>query len=589
MSNVHEINVPAKQEDVVHWHRDSGNLVSFIMEMKLRVVIIMDSSLVHHVSKIEEIPSQVVSVWLLFKDKPLVTLLGLYAGASSGARFSQASEVNSLIAKAVNSSTFVVLGGDLNKNGSGRSSNSREVVKTIDYIFVSGNLSSAVADHQVVSVSDFFDTDHRTVMVSVGLGGLLDVQLNSLYKQANRDYADSAKWAKFRDLSSAKLLSLGDVFSGAETCGDVDAMWVILEKAVIESADKTFSKHWFSKFRCLKNKQFSKFFGLELLVAKIVKKFCSGSLSDVDFLVSKWSTLNNAKTHAFKELVSSGAKSDVIVKHLSLVHKDYRRAKMFELRFAEEASIRKAIEKCMENFCSDKDSMIRSVLDRLFHKVVLDYLVVDNELVLKPDELKTSQYVLLSYVRDNVFSGIMHKVNMSELLSVVSGLPDGKIAGLFVLVCMLVLFNVYLTVSVVPDEILMNTRPIALIETAEKIFSKVLSDHISVACSKFDVLWDDNFSVLKGMSTQSSVFAVSSVIEDVLKKNRENMQKAYDLVGWHHLRASLWHIKMCERFIKFFGGIHEDRVNRIMTAFGLSSDYKVHDGLDQGEIFSPLL
>ncbi|KAG9284012.1 hypothetical protein G9A89_022786 [Geosiphon pyriformis] len=34
--NVHGINVPAKQENIVHWHQDSGNLVLFIMEMKLR-------------------------------------------------------------------------------------------------------------------------------------------------------------------------------------------------------------------------------------------------------------------------------------------------------------------------------------------------------------------------------------------------------------------------------------------------------------------------------------------------------------------------------------------------------------------------
>ncbi|KAG9298737.1 hypothetical protein G9A89_012805 [Geosiphon pyriformis] len=67
------------------------------------------------------------------------------------------------------------------------------------------------------------------------------------------------------------------------------------------------------------------------------------------------------------------------------------------------------------------------------------------------------------------------------------------------------------------------------------------------------------------------------------------MQKAYDSVGWHHLRASLQRVKMCKRFIKFFGGIHEDRVNRVMTDFGLSDGYKVHNGLDQGEVFSPLL
>ncbi|KAG9289772.1 hypothetical protein G9A89_015352, partial [Geosiphon pyriformis] len=380
------------------------------------VAIIMDNSLAYYVSKVEEVSGRVVSIQLLFKGKLSVTLLGLYAGASSGGRFGQVSEVNSLIAKAVNSSIHVVLGEDFNENGSGRSSNSKGVVKTIDYIFVSGNLFFAVIGHQTVLVSDFFDTNHKAVMVSIGLGGLLN--------------------AKFRDLSLAKLLLLGDMFSGAEVCGD---------KAVLGSANEMFSRHWFSKFKCLKNKHSSKFFGLELLVAKIVKKFCSSGLSDVNFLVSKWLTLDNVKACAFRNLVSLNVKFDVVVKHLSLVRKDYRRAKMFESRFAEETSIRKAIDRHMENFCSDKGSMIRSILDRPFYKVVLDHLVVDNKLVLEPEKVKVSVdkimkgwtkkqsvhvYAPLSYVWNDAFSGVMCKVAISELLFVISGMLNGKAAGL---------------------------------------------------------------------------------------------------------------------------------------------------------------
>ncbi|KAG9307735.1 hypothetical protein G9A89_023300 [Geosiphon pyriformis] len=111
----------------------------------------------------------------------------------------------------------------------------------------------------------------------------------------------------------------------------------------------------------------------------------------------------------------------------------------------------------------------------------------------------------------------------------------------------------------------------------------------------FSVLRGDNFSVLKGTSMQFPVFAIGSVIEDALEKNREvwlvlqDMHKAYDSVGWHHLKASLQHIKMCERFVSFFGNIHENRVNRIMTDFGLSNSYVVHDKLDQSEVFLFLL
>ncbi|KAG9298755.1 hypothetical protein G9A89_012823 [Geosiphon pyriformis] len=61
------------------------------------------------------------------------------------------------------------------------------------------------------------------------------------------------------------------------------------------------------------------------------------------------------------------------------------------------------------------------------------------------------------------------------------------------------------------------------------------------------------------------------------------MRKTYDSVGWEHLRKSLVRIKMCNKFIRFFGSIHNDRVNRVMTDFGLTDGYRVHDSLDQGE------
>ncbi|KAG9296507.1 hypothetical protein G9A89_015099 [Geosiphon pyriformis] len=147
-------------------------------------------------------------------------------------------------------------------------------------------------------------------------------------------------------------------------------------------------------------------------------------------------------------------KSDVILKHLLSVRRDYRRSKMFESRLAKEASIRIAIEKRMENFCSNKGGMIRSVLERPFYKMVLDHLVVNDELVLEPKKIKSSvdkimkewtrkcsvysvlpdlwacQYAPLDYVWDNAFSGIMYAVSIGKLLSVVGGLPDGKTAGL---------------------------------------------------------------------------------------------------------------------------------------------------------------
>ncbi|KAG9301756.1 hypothetical protein G9A89_003303 [Geosiphon pyriformis] len=297
MCNVHGINTPAKQENVVCWYFDSGNLILIITKTKLsvrifslglnksfldaRVAIIMANSLACYVTRIEEISGHVVVVHFLFKNKLLVSVVGLYTGASSGTRFGQVSKMNSVIAKAVNSSCFVILGGNFNENRFGRStsfkfclgldlvnlfaghslvststwSNSRGVKKTIDFIFVSESLASAVTGHRVGSVSDFFDTDHCVVSVSVGLGGLLDGWLNSLHKQANKDCwkflikaVDRTKWSRFRDCASAKLLAVSGEFLDTLARANVDGIWVLLEKVLVDSVNEIFLRHWFSEF-----------------------------------------------------------------------------------------------------------------------------------------------------------------------------------------------------------------------------------------------------------------------------------------------------------------------------------------------------
>ncbi|KAG9301042.1 hypothetical protein G9A89_015778 [Geosiphon pyriformis] len=362
MCNARSINVSAKQINVVCWHISSGNIVSFVTETKLRsssalwikdkydevriftsgldvgylgasVVVIMNNSLVCHVSKIEVVPGRVILVWLLFKGKLSVSVLSLYADASAGICFEQASEVNSIIAKAVNTSTFVVLGKDFNEY-------------------------------------------HNAVVISVSLEGLLDVQLNGLCKQANKNCwkfkikdVDSSGWSHFRDYFSIRILIIKNRFLAAATGHDLDTMWLLLKGALL--------------------------------------------------------TLDANKALVLRNMVYAGQKIMDVLKYLSIVRKGYKKSKMYESKLVQKASIRAAIEKHMEKFCLDKGNIISSVLDRLFRKMVLDHLVVDDELVLNPDG-----YALLDYVTNNAFSGVMDVINMSELLVVVGGLPNSKAIGL---------------------------------------------------------------------------------------------------------------------------------------------------------------
>ncbi|KAG9296330.1 hypothetical protein G9A89_014922 [Geosiphon pyriformis] len=580
--NVRGLNVPAKQEDIVCWHKKFGNMVSIIMETKLR-------------SNIKEVLSHTISVHFLFKGKISVLVVGLYACVSLGDWFRQVPSINSFIAQVVNSSSFIVLGSDFNESKSKRSVsfsfclsldlvNSFGVEKVIDYIFVSGSLILAVASCRVESVTEFFDTDHRAVLVSMGLSGLLNMYLDGIHKNANKDCwkfklknVDTDGWKHFMECSSAKFLKRSGVFHNVEHSGNLNDIWNVLRNVIIDSADMIFSRLWFSEFNSIRNKASSRFHGLEMLMFKIM---------DLD--------VDRTLLLEVRVMINGNTKTEDIVRHISVVKKEYHKSKYYKSRVVRDESIRVAVAKYMENFYSDKERMIKSILNWPFRKVILNHLIVDDELILEPQAVKSLvDTIIENYINNNAFSEVMCNINLDELLVIVKKLPNSKTAGFFgipnklwkhngslALNGLLNILNRCLKSGSVP------TQPIVLIETAWKILSKILSDRIFLVCSRYDILHGDNFSVLKGTSIQFFIFAVGSIVKDALEKNRElwlvlqDMCKAYDSFNQNQDVSSLHN---------FFGGIHNGRFNQIMTDFGLSDGYIVHNSLNQEEMFLPLL
>ncbi|KAG9300884.1 hypothetical protein G9A89_015340 [Geosiphon pyriformis] len=550
--NIREMNNPAKQDDIIHWHKEMNNVILIVTETKLkgkicpwimskfdgvwvftsgldsghlgsRVAIIMNNFLAWHVCKVLDIPGQLLSLRLLFKNNLSVLVLELYAGAS--------------LVVLVNGFFFIILGGDFNEDSFHKSASFKKcfnlglvnslVVKIIDYVFVSLNLVNAISDCGVTGIKEFFDTDHKAVFVSV----------NKDYWKYNFKDTDNALWSKFKDKTVANDTMLYDDFLNAKMCSDLDAMWNAVRKTLCFSANVVFKKKWFKEY---------------------------------DGVFTKTSS-----------------------------RKSYCASKLLKSKCAENSYIKSAINKRMESFESDKGHTIRSVLERPFYKVVLDHLMVGKELILESDHVKdkgvvhnvsedwSCQYQPLEHVFNGTFFNIMDCISFVELFGVVSNLPNGKAAGLSgisnelwkhcdssALNMLLVLINSCLFDKSIPEGVLTNTCPIALIKTACKILSKIFSDRISLMCSKYNVLCGDNFSVLKGTTTQSPIFVVGLT---------------YNSVGWEHLRNSLVRIKICSKFIQFFGGIYDGHTNQVITDFGLTSGYYVHDGLNQREVFSSLI
>ncbi|KAG9297310.1 hypothetical protein G9A89_001999 [Geosiphon pyriformis] len=342
--NVRDMNNCAKQADIVCWHKDINNLVSIIADrfdgvhvftsgldsghMGSGVAIILNSLLARHVCKILKMPGQL-----------------LLAG-----------DINSFIAKAVNESFFFIFGGDFNENGSHKCAsfkkcfdldlvnslsrslfvksltwcNSCGVAKMIDYVFVFSNLINTVVDCSVAGINNFFDTDYRAVSVSD-----------------------------------------------------------IVHKIMILSADGTFKRKWFKSFDGIFIKMSFRFHKLELLVSKLIKTLRLVSSEEFVALLEVWHRLNSPGTSVVKSLFFLGSGFDLICSVLAKAKKFYRASKLLESKCAEKSSIRQAISKRIESFELDKGHTIKSVLERPFHKVVLDHLVMENELILKPNSVKS--------------------------------------------------------------------------------------------------------------------------------------------------------------------------------------------------------
>ncbi|KAG9296721.1 hypothetical protein G9A89_001353 [Geosiphon pyriformis] len=365
---------------------DMNNLVSIFMELKLKgkvftsgldsgfldagVLIVMNSSLAKHICKVSEVPGWLLFIKLLFKNKLSVSILGLYAGALSVVWFFQAGEINSLIAKAVNESFFCASFKKCLELGLVNSligslvikmptwANSRGVMKTIDYVFVSPNLVNSLVHCGVLDISKYFNTDHQAVSVSVAW------VVNKDCWKFNVKNVSEAKWLEFKDAMAANTTMFSGVFGVA---------------IMVFSAGSAFKKKWFKGFDTVYNKMSSRFHKLELLVSKLVKAFCLSSSNNLD----------SASASTVRSMFFSGAKFDNIHSALAKARKLYCSSKLLESKCAEKSHIRQAITNKIESFELDKSHTIRSVLECPFRKVVLNHLVVDNELILKPDLVKS--------------------------------------------------------------------------------------------------------------------------------------------------------------------------------------------------------
>ena len=88
---------------------------------------------------------------------------------------------------------------------------------------------------------------------------------------------------------------------------------------------------------------------------------------------------------------------------------------------------------------------------------------------------------------------------------------------------------------------------------------------------------------------------MNNIIEEAREKNNEiwilfqDMKKAFDSVSLVMLEKVLKRIKLPEIIRTFLLNLFNARRIKIITSYGLTQEFIAEDGLDQGEVVSPLL
>ena len=141
-----------------------------------------------------------------------------------------------------------------------------------------------------------------------------------------------------------------------------------------------------------------------------------------------------------------------------------------------------------------------------------------------------------------------------------------------------------------------KTRPITLLECPRKHLLKILTNRLTkIFTEHWNILEDNNFAALPGKSTNEPLHILNNVMEEARENKKElwillqDMSKAYDLVHREHLWKAMQRLKIPNHFINIIKNSLLNRTNRVITDLGLTDEYKMKNGIDQGETMSPIL
>jgi hypothetical protein len=140
-----------------------------------------------------------------------------------------------------------------------------------------------------------------------------------------------------------------------------------------------------------------------------------------------------------------------------------------------------------------------------------------------------------------------------------------------------------------------NYRPISLLSTTLKLFTRILNSRLVQWISHHDKISDFQGGFRKGRSCADHVFTLMCISQSQLLKNKDtflcfvDLAQAFDTPNHNLLWSVLQKMGVSTKFIRIFKYIYDNATASVLTPSGTTEPFKIMKGVLQGESASPTL